>query len=613
MRNSSSMRIMCGIVSVVGNSNATDILLQGLEKLEYRGYDSAGIFVADKDKAQLVKSVGRIAELEAKVVGKVSGTAGIGHTRWATHGKPSEDNAHPHTSKTGRFVLVHNGVIENYLYIKETYLVGHDLKGQTDTEIAVHLIGKFVEEDGLSVLEAFKKALHIIEGSYAFALMDATDSEVIYVAKNKSPLLIGLGDGYNMVCSDAMAMIRETSEFMEIHDKELVVVTKDTVTVQDYDGNSIERDSYQAELDLSDIGKGTYPFYMLKEIDEQPTVMRKLISTYADENSNVNVDDAIIKAVQEADRLYIIAAGTSYHAGFVAKNFLEALTDTPVELGIASEWGYYTPILSKKPLFIFISQSGETADSRQVLVKANQMGIPSLTVTNVPGSTLSREATHTMLLHAGPEIAVASTKAYTAQVATLAFLAKAVGEANNSPIAKSFDLVHELSIVAQAIEATLSEKDLIADNVEKLLATTRNAFYIGRGSDYYVTMEAALKLKEISYIQCEGFAAGELKHGTISLIEDGTPVIALLSSNEAVAAHTRGNIQEVVARGANALTIVEEGLEREGDDIIVNKVHPFLSAISMVIPTQLIAYYASLQRGLDVDKPRNLAKAVTVE
>lgn len=607
------MRIMCGIVSVVGNSNATDILLQGLEKLEYRGYDSAGIFVADKDKAQLVKSVGRIAELEAKVVGKVSGTAGIGHTRWATHGKPSEDNAHPHTSKTGRFVLVHNGVIENYLYIKETYLVGHDLKGQTDTEIAVHLIGKFVEEDGLSVLEAFKKALHIIEGSYAFALMDATDSEVIYVAKNKSPLLIGLGDGYNMVCSDAMAMIRETSEFMEIHDKELVVVTKDTVTVQDYDGNSIERDSYQAELDLSDIGKGTYPFYMLKEIDEQPTVMRKLISTYADENSNVNVDDAIIKAVQEADRLYIIAAGTSYHAGFVAKNFLEALTDTPVELGIASEWGYYTPILSKKPLFIFISQSGETADSRQVLVKANQMGIPSLTVTNVPGSTLSREATHTMLLHAGPEIAVASTKAYTAQVATLAFLAKAVGEANNSPIAKSFDLVHELSIVAQAIEATLSEKDLIADNVEKLLATTRNAFYIGRGSDYYVTMEAALKLKEISYIQCEGFAAGELKHGTISLIEDGTPVIALLSSNEAVAAHTRGNIQEVVARGANALTIVEEGLEREGDDIIVNKVHPFLSAISMVIPTQLIAYYASLQRGLDVDKPRNLAKAVTVE
>ncbi|MDD6385082.1 glutamine--fructose-6-phosphate transaminase (isomerizing) [Streptococcus hyointestinalis] len=604
---------MCGIVGVVGNSNATDILLQGLEKLEYRGYDSAGIFVADKDKAQLVKSVGRIAELEAKVVGKVSGTAGIGHTRWATHGKPSEDNAHPHTSKTGRFVLVHNGVIENYLYIKETYLVGHDLKGQTDTEIAVHLIGKFVEEDGLSVLEAFKKALHIIEGSYAFALMDATDSEVIYVAKNKSPLLIGLGDGYNMVCSDAMAMIRETSEFMEIHDKELVVVTKDTVTVQDYDGNSIERDSYQAELDLSDIGKGTYPFYMLKEIDEQPTVMRKLISTYADENSNVNVDDAIIKAVQEADRLYIIAAGTSYHAGFAAKNFLEALTDTPVELGIASEWGYYTPILSKKPLFIFISQSGETADSRQVLVKANQMGIPSLTVTNVPGSTLSREATHTMLLHAGPEIAVASTKAYTAQVATLAFLAKAVGEANNSPIAKSFDLVHELSIVAQAIEATLSEKDLIADNVEKLLATTRNAFYIGRGSDYYVTMEAALKLKEISYIQCEGFAAGELKHGTISLIEDGTPVIALLSSNEAVAAHTRGNIQEVVARGANALTIVEEGLEREGDDIIVNKVHPFLSAISMVIPTQLIAYYASLQRGLDVDKPRNLAKAVTVE
>ncbi|MCS4487561.1 glutamine--fructose-6-phosphate transaminase (isomerizing) [Streptococcus sciuri] len=604
---------MCGIVGVVGNSNATDILLQGLEKLEYRGYDSAGIFVADKEKTQLVKSVGRIAKLEEKVVGKVSGSAGIGHTRWATHGKPSEDNAHPHTSETGRFVLVHNGVIENYLFIKESYLASHDLKGETDTEIAVHLIGKFVEEDGLSVLEAFKKALHIIEGSYAFALMDTTDSETIYVAKNKSPLLIGLGDGYNMVCSDAMAMIRETSQYMEIHDKELVVVMKDSVEVMDYDGNKIERDSYTAELDLSDIGKGTYPFYMLKEIDEQPTVMRKLISTYADDSGNVTVDAAIIKAVQEADCLYIIAAGTSYHAGFAAKNFLEALTDTPVELGIASEWGYYTPILSKKPLFIFISQSGETADSRQVLVKANQMGIPSLTITNVPGSTLSREATHTMLLHAGPEIAVASTKAYTAQIATLAFLAKAVGEASNNPVAKAFDLVHELSIVAQAIEATLSEKELIANKVEKLLSTTRNAFYIGRGSDYYVTMEAALKLKEISYIQCEGFAAGELKHGTISLIEDNTPVIALLSSNKAVSAHTRGNIQEVVARGANALTIVEEGLEREGDDILVNKVHPFLSAIAMVVPTQLIAYYASLQRGLDVDKPRNLAKAVTVE
>ncbi|HHJ9558817.1 TPA: glutamine--fructose-6-phosphate transaminase (isomerizing) [Streptococcus pyogenes] len=604
---------MCGIVGVVGNRNATDILMHGLEKLEYRGYDSAGIFVANANQTNLIKSVGRIADLRAKIGIDVAGSTGIGHTRWATHGQSTEDNAHPHTSQTGRFVLVHNGVIENYLHIKTEFLAGHDFKGQTDTEIAVHLIGKFVEEDKLSVLEAFKKALSIIEGSYAFALMDSQATDTIYVAKNKSPLLIGLGEGYNMVCSDAMAMIRETSEFMEIHDKELVILTKDKVTVTDYDGKELIRDSYTAELDLSDIGKGTYPFYMLKEIDEQPTVMRQLISTYADETGNVQVDPAIITSIQEADRLYILAAGTSYHAGFATKNMLEQLTDTPVELGVASEWGYHMPLLSKKPMFILLSQSGETADSRQVLVKANAMGIPSLTVTNVPGSTLSREATYTMLIHAGPEIAVASTKAYTAQIAALAFLAKAVGEANGKQEALDFNLVHELSLVAQSIEATLSEKDLVAEKVQALLTTTRNAFYIGRGNDYYVAMEAALKLKEISYIQCEGFAAGELKHGTISLIEEDTPVIALISSSQLVASHTRGNIQEVAARGAHVLTVVEEGLDREGDDIIVNKVHPFLAPIAMVIPTQLIAYYASLQRGLDVDKPRNLAKAVTVE
>ncbi|MCK1219852.1 glutamine--fructose-6-phosphate transaminase (isomerizing) [Streptococcus uberis] len=604
---------MCGIVGVVGNRNATDILMQGLEKLEYRGYDSAGIFVANGDKSSLVKSVGRIADLRSKIGIDVAGSTGIGHTRWATHGQATVENAHPHTSASSRFVLVHNGVIENYLQMKEEYLAGHEFKGQTDTEIAVHLIGKFVEEDGLSVLEAFKNALSIIEGSYAFALIDTEDADTIYVAKNKSPLLIGLGEAYNMVCSDAMAMIRETSQFMEIHDKELVILTKDSVTVLDYDGNQLERDSYTAELDLSDIGKGTYPFYMLKEIDEQPTVMRKLISTYSDESGKMAIDPAIVKTVQEADRIYILAAGTSYNAGFASKAMIEQLTDTPVELGVASEWGYNMPLLSQKPMFILLSQSGETADSRQVLVKANQMGIPSLTVTNVPGSTLSREATYTMLLHAGPEIAVASTKAYTAQVAALAFLSKAVGEANGKKEALEFDLVHELSLVAQSIEATLSEKDFIASKVEKLLATTRNAFYIGRGNDYYVAMEASLKLKEISYIQCEGFAAGELKHGTISLIEDGTPVIGLISSSELVAAHTRGNIQEVAARGASVLTVVEEGLDREGDDIVVNKVHPYLATIGMVIPTQLIAYYASLQRGLDVDKPRNLAKAVTVE
>lgn len=604
---------MCGIVGVVGNRNTTDILMQGLEKLEYRGYDSAGIFVInDKRVSKLVKSVGRIDDLHEKLGIDVTGTAGIGHTRWATHGKPSEENAHPHTSSDGRFVLVHNGVIENFLEIKEKYLLGDDFKGQTDTEIVVHLIAKFVEVDGLSVLEAFKNALGIIEGSYAFALMDAQDPDTIYVAKNKSPLLIGLGDGYNMVCSDAMAMIRETSEFMEIHDNELVILKKESIKITDYMGNLINRDSYTAELDLSDIGKGTYPYYMLKEIDEQPTVMRHLINTYADESGKMKVESEIVKAVQGADRIYIIAAGTSYNAGYGSKMMLEEMTDIPVELGLASEWGYSMPLLSKKPFFIFLSQSGETADSRQVLVKVNELALPSLTITNVPGSTLSREATYTMAIGAGPEIAVASTKAYTGQIATLAFLAKAVGEVKGNQKAINFNLVKELSIVAQSIEGTLSEKNNISEIVADLLRTSRNAFYIGRKQDYFVAMEASLKLKEISYIQCEGFAAGELKHGTISLIEKDTPVLALMSDPE-VASHTRGNVMEVTARGGKVITIAEESVANADDDIIVTNVHPYLSAIAMIIPTQIIAYYASEQRGLDVDKPRNLAKAVTVE
>lgn len=605
---------MCGIVGVVGSRNTRDILMQGLEKLEYRGYDSAGIFVTNEQQnGQLIKSVGRIADLREKIGMDVSGTSGIGHTRWATHGKPSENNAHPHSSADKQFVLVHNGVIENYLEIKREYLADDHFNGETDTEIAVHLIAKLAKDKKLSTADAFKAALDIIEGSYAFALMHVSEPDVIYVAKNKSPLLIGLGDGYNMVCSDAMAMIRETSEFMEIHDKELVTLTKDAVHIQDAAGNKMTRDAYTAELDISDIGKGTYPFYMLKEIDEQPAVMRKLSKVYTDHEGNVTVDPAIIDALVKADRIYIIAAGTSYNAGYASKYVLETLTEKPVELGIASEWGYNMPKLSKKPFFIFLSQSGETADSRQVLVKTKASAIPSLTVTNVPGSTLSREASFTMLLHAGPEIAVASTKAYTAQIAVLTFLAKAVGQKIGNDAAVAFDIVHELSLIAQSIEATLSEKELIESKVTGLLSDTRNAFYIGRGQDYYVAMEASLKLKEISYIQCEGFAAGELKHGTIALIEEGTPVIALISNNPKVASHTRGNVSEVVARGANVVTIVEQDVSLTEDDIVINNVHPYLSSISMVIPTQLIAYYASLHRGLDVDKPRNLAKSVTVE
>lgn len=602
---------MCGIVGIVGNQQATSILVNGLEKLEYRGYDSAGIFVADQNEDFLIKSQGRIKELSDKISEDVHGTIGIGHTRWATHGEPSEENAHPHTSQSKRFVLVHNGVIENYDDLKNNFLSEDRFYGETDTEIVVHLIEHFADQ-GLTTKEAFRKALAEIHGSYAFGLIDKEDRKTIFVAKNKSPLLIGLGDGFNVICSDAMAMLEQTNQFVEINDGEMVIVTEDHVEIEDAAGNEIQRAPYEAKIDLSDMEKGTYPYYMLKEIDEQPATMRRIISEYTDETGTVVIEKALLQSLLDSDRIYIVACGTSNNAGWASKQIIESLANIPVEIHLSSEFGYNMPLLSEKPFFIYLTQSGETADSRQVLVKTNELGHPSLTVTNVPGSTLSREASYTMLLHAGPEIAVASTKAYTAQIAALTVLAKAVGEAKTISAAKEFDLTKELGIAANAMDVMIAEKAMIEEIAEEYLATTRNAFYIGRAEDYYVSMEVALKLKEISYIQAEGFAAGELKHGTIALIEEGTPVIGIIT--EAVTApHTRGNLREVESRGAHTLVIASEELSKEGDQITLPVVHQFLRPLVSVIPGQLIAYYATLLRGYDVDKPRNLAKSVTVE
>lgn len=602
---------MCGIVGIVGNDQATSILVNGLEKLEYRGYDSAGIFVADQNDDFLVKSQGRIKELADKIGKDVHGTIGIGHTRWATHGEPSEENAHPHTSQSKRFVLVHNGVIENYDELKEKYLADDIFYGETDTEIAVHLV-EYFSEQGLSTKEAFRNALKEIHGSYAFGLIDKKDRETIYVGKNKSPLLIGLGDGFNVVCSDAMAMLEQTNQFVEINDGEMVIVTKNRIEIKDESGNEIQRAPYEAKIDLSDMEKGTYPYYMLKEIDEQPATMRRIISEYTDETGTVVIENELLQSLLNSDRIYIVACGTSNNAGWASKQIIEGLANIPVEIHLSSEFGYNMPLLSEKPFFIYLTQSGETADSRQVLVKTNELGYPSLTVTNVAGSTLSREASYTMLLHAGPEIAVASTKAYTAQIAALTVLAKAVGEAKEITAAKEFDLTKELGIAANAMDVMIAEKTMIEEIAAEYLATTRNAFYIGRSEDYYVSMEVALKLKEISYIQAEGFAAGELKHGTIALVEEGTPVIGIIT--EAVTApHTRGNLREVESRGAHTLVIASEELSKDGDQIILPTVHQFLRPLVSVIPGQLIAYYATLLRGYDVDKPRNLAKSVTVE
>lgn len=596
---------MCGIVGYAGTVDAKEILVKGLEKLEYRGYDSAGIAVHNDEGITLFKEKGRIADLREAINWDVEANIGIGHTRWATHGVPNRLNAHPHQSASGRFTIVHNGVIENYHLLQATYLKGIQLQSDTDTEVIVQLIDLFVSE-GLSTEDAFRKTLSLLHGSYAVALLDDEDTETIFVAKNKSPLLVGLGDGFNVIASDAMAMLQVTDRYMELHDKEVVIVTKDAITITTLEGTVLAREPFTVELDMSDIEKGAYPHYMLKEMDEQPSVIRKITKAYENEAGELVIDPAIKEALQQADRLYIIAAGTSYHAGLVGKQYFEKIAKKPVEVHISSEFGYNMPLLSEKPLFIFITQSGETADSRQVLVKIKELGHKALTITNVKGSTLSREADYTLLLHAGPEIAVASTKAYVAQIAVLAIAAYAIKQAID------FELKKELAIAANAIQVMVDAKHDIETIALDYLTIARNAFFIGRNMDYYVAMEGALKLKEISYIQAEGFAGGELKHGTIALIEEGTPVFALVTQ-EAVALNIRGNVKEVAARGANACIIAMEGLAEKGDQLVIPHVHELLTPLVAVVPLQLISYYAALHRRCDVDKPRNLAKSVTVE
>ena len=602
---------MCGIVGYIGRQDAKDILLQGLEMLEYRGYDSAGIYVMDdQDQGHLFKEKGRIAALREKVDHNVPAKTGIGHTRWATHGVPSVENAHPHQSNSGRFNLVHNGVIENYKAVRDAFLTDTMLHSDTDTEIIVQLIAWYVEEEGLETIDAFKKAIVALKGSYALALIDNENPDVVYAAKNKSPLLLGRGDGFNVICSDAMAMIQETNQFVELMDGEIATLTVDDIKIETLAGDVITRASYTALLDANDLSKGTYPHYMAKEIDEQPAVMRKIVQNYQNDKGALEIDSAILEEITASDRIYIIACGTSYNAGWVGKQILENLTNIPTEVHLSSEFGYNTPLLTEKPFFIFLSQSGETADSRQVLVKINDLNYPSLTLTNVHGSTLSREAKYTLLLHAGPEIAVASTKAYTAQIAVLAILGELAGRKKGLDL--DLDIAHELGIAATAIESIIDEKEIFEQLSVTHLSISRNAFYIGRGIDYYVVMEAALKLKEVSYVQTEGFAAGELKHGTIALIEEGTPVISIIT-DEITAGHTRGNAQEVISRGAHSMIISIDGLDQPEDAYVLPKVHHLLTPLVSVIPTQLIAYYTSLHRGNDVDKPRNLAKSVTVE
>lgn len=594
---------MCGIVGYIGTNEARDIILNGLKRLEYRGYDSAGIALhnCDDDSFHVYKDKGRVAHLEDITDFSYTSCLGIGHTRWATHGEPNQSNSHPQASNAGRFFVVHNGVIDNYKELITTHLKESVFASDTDTEVIAHLIERFSYT--MSVSEAIRKTLSLLEGSYALAIIDTYNPYRLYAAKNKSPLLIGLSSDGIIVASDVMACVGYSDKFVPLEDKTFVEIDGATYSIKDIIGKEVPHEERPIEVDYYNIEKGEYSHFMLKEINEQPAVIRSIIGTYFDGN-NIMIDDNILSAIKSSDRLYIVAAGTSMNAGFVGKDLFEKMAGIPTEVHIASEFAYNLPLLSKKPLFIFISQSGETADLRAVLVNVKAKGYRTLTITNVKTSTLAREADYFVEIHAGPEIAVASTKAYTAQIAILSILAYALSD-------RRIDLRKELSKVAISIEHIIDKRDYIHSLVKEYL-TKRNCFYIGRGLDYHSCLEASLKLKEISYIQTEGFAAGELKHGTIALIEQDTPVIAIISQR-AIAKNTRSNLNEVKSRGAKTLVIATKGVHEQDDQIVVDDVYELFSPILTVIPAQFIAYYAALERGYDIDKPRNLAKSVTVE
>lgn len=594
---------MCGIVGYIGNKQAKEMVLNGLTKLEYRGYDSAGLSLFDSkvNRFEVFKETGRVTELKKALEDTLESSVAIGHTRWATHGKVTRDNAHPHVSKSGRFILVHNGVIENSDALYQQYIPDYDLKSETDTEIIAHLIETFSKQ--FTVDNAIVTTLKLLEGSYALLIIDKETPDIIYAAKHKSPLLIGLSEsGGTAIASDVLALAGYSNHYVPLTDHSFVVCDKDKARFFNFELENIKPDIYEVSSDILNSDKGLFDHYMLKEIEEQPSVIRQIIQTY-EKDGQIDVDSVIVSDIQASDRLYIIAAGTSMHAGMLGKRYLEKFACIPAEVHIASEFAYHLPLLSSKPYFILITQSGETADLRASLKAIEHLKRPVLTITNVKTSTLAREATYFLDVKAGPEIAVASTKAYVAQASVLLILAYALSN-------KSYPVKEVLSKLANNMEVFLASQKI--DSIAKDFLDKRHAFFIGRGINYDLALEAALKLKEISYIQTEGFAAGELKHGTIALIEEGTPVFALISDAR-MNHQTRSNLKEVEARGAKTCVITLRSLSKDTDDVILEDVDAMVAPLLLVLPTQLLSYYAALQRGFDIDKPRNLAKSVTVE
>lgn len=606
---------MCGIVGYIGNKNATEILTQGLKRLEYRGYDSAGVAVFDGTVIKTVKEKGRLKNLKDELLKTpVTGNPGIGHTRWATHGAPSDINSHPHTSQNGNIAVVHNGIIENYEELRAMLEnKGYTFNSETDTEVIPHLIDMYYDGD---VFCAVKKAISHLLGSYALGIICGNEPDKLIAVRNQSPLIIGVGEGGNFIASDIPAILSETKNIYLLDDGEIAVLTKGTVDIFDADGKPVRKKLERVSFSENAAQKDGYEHFMLKEIHEQPRAVADTLRGRLIADKPVKFDDFDRALVTKFKKIHIVACGTAYHAGVVGKMAIEKLAKVPTDVELASEFRYNEPLLDSETLVIAISQSGETADTLAGVRLAKSSGAYVLAITNVLGSSISREADLTFYTYAGPEISVASTKAYTTQLVALYLFALFLAENKNSALPTEIDIVKkELSKLPDSLKNVLDLEGEIKRISKKIYKET-DMYYLGRGLDYAVAMEGSLKLKEISYIHSETYAGGELKHGPIALIEEGTVVIAI-STNKEICAKMDSNIKEVTTRGAYTIAIVNEATAPQhtacSEVVIIPGESSILSPVTSVIPLQLLAYYVAYNKGEAIDKPRNLAKSVTVE
>ena len=610
---------MCGIVGYIGKRQAADLLVEGLSKLEYRGYDSAGVAIIEDERISVRKLKGRLANLENDLkYNPINGYIGIGHTRWATHGEPSDVNSHPHSNGEATISVVHNGIIENYMRLREWLTEkGYEFLSETDTEVIPNLVDYYYR-DGRSLFDAVVKATSKLEGSFAIGVIANNEPDKIIAVRKDSPLIVGLGENESFIASDIPAVLNHTRDVYLLEDKEFVILTKDGVELKTEDGEKIEKEVYHVTWNVDAAEKGGYEDFMLKEIHEQPKAVRDTLAGKIQLGKEIELDNVKFtkEELENFDKVYIVACGTAYHAGVVGKTVIEKLAKIPVEIDVASEFRYRDPLITNKTLIIVVSQSGETADTLAVLRDGQRQGARVLAITNVVGSSVSREADDVIYTLAGPEIAVASTKAYVTQLAAFYVLGLYFGRLKETITEEYAESIKaELLQIPEKIEKALEMKEELQKYADKHY-NHRDIYFLGRGLDYAVAMEGSLKLKEISYIHCDAYAGGELKHGPIALIDNGTAVITLLTQ-EALKDKMVSNVREVSTRGGNIFAVVNEGDETSKEVVdslvYIPKTIDLLTPMISVVPLQLISYYVAKQKGCDVDKPRNLAKSVTVE